>query len=579
MHVLALVVGASLLAGQLPDLGLPSAAAPVDKPAAKSAVGPCASPKAAVLNWLGDLQAGQYNEARAALCAVPPEGMSEEELREAHVRLKRVFDARGIYVRVDDLSEDPDYIDPATGLRRVPVSRLMPDVFVVKSGERWVLSRSTLDRVDALYQETFPLDLSGLVKRLPAWTKVPALGITLWQVTTLALLVLLGFIARLVIASVVTTQVLRVFDRLGVPWGRDLIRGNALPLGTLALAGVVGLGVSSLGLSVGWAKLSLLGVRVTAAVSVVMLLYRLVDVVAAWMAHRAAQTETKLDDQLVPLVRRGLRIITVLAGVVFVLQNLEVNVGSLLATLGIGTLAFALAAQDTVKNLFGSITIFLDKPFQIGDWVVTSGVEGIIHEVGFRSTRIRTFYDSIVTVPNGKFTDAVIDNYGMRTYRRCFTTLSLTYDTTPEQIEAFCDGARAIIKAHPLTRKDYYEVHFSGYGESGLNVMLYFFFKVSSWSEELRSRHEVFLDLWRLARDVGVSYAFPTRTLHLDTQAAPSPRSPPTRPDLEELRAAVSSFGPGGSSVVPPGPRVTAGFYAGPGNPTVKKGTTQEVDA
>src|SRR5690606_33156269 len=113
----------------------------------------------------------------------------------------------------------------------------------------------------------------------------------------------------------------------------------------------------------------------------------------------------------------------VIMGGLFILQNLNVNVASLLAGLGIGGLAFALAAKDTLANFFGSIMIFSDRPFQVGDWVKIGDAEGIVEEVGFRSSRIRTFYDSLLSIPNGKIVDTPIDNYGARVYRRTFTTL------------------------------------------------------------------------------------------------------------------------------------------------------------
>jgi MscS family membrane protein len=574
MQASALVV-ITLIAGQVP---LGDAPTPAPAKAAAPASGPCATPKAAVISWLGNLQPDQYNAGAAALCAVAPAGMTPQQVQTAMVRLKKVLDARGIYVRVEELPEDADYRDPSTSQARVAVSQLMPEVYLVKQKGRWVVSQTTLKNAGKLYRDTFPLDVSRVVDRMPRWMLVPIAGIAGWQLLGLALLVLLGFIARLLVTNLVTSQITRVFDKLHISWGRDLIRQNALPLGTLALAGVIGLGVTSLGLTVTWAKLSLLAVRVIAAMSVVMLVYRFVDVVAAWMQHRADKTETKLDDQLVPLVRRGLRIITILGGVVFVLQNLEVNVGSLLATLGIGTLAFALAAQDTVKNLFGSVTIFLDKPFQIGDWVVVAGVEGIIEEVGFRSTRIRTFYNSLVTVPNGKFTDAIVDNYGLRQYRRCSIRLGLTYDTSPEQMEAFCDGVRGIIKAHPDTRKDYYEVHFAGYGNSGLEVMLYFFFEVGSWTAELRARHEIFLDFLRLAKELGVDFAFPTQTLHVESLAKAGDPFVRQAPANDALKERVSAFGPGGSAVIAPGQRVHDGFYAPAANPKGDVSAEAEAD-
>jgi hypothetical protein len=118
------------------------------------------------------------------------------------------------------------------------------------------------------------------------------------------------------------------------------------------------------------------------------------------MAEKAALTHTKLDDQLVPLLRKSMKVVVVLAGVLFGLQNLDVDVGSLLAGLGIGGIAFALAAKDTVSNFFGSVMIFVDRPFQIGDWIHVDGAEGIVEEVGFRTTRVRAFDDAMLIVPN-----------------------------------------------------------------------------------------------------------------------------------------------------------------------------------
>jgi MscS family membrane protein len=323
------------------------------------------------------------------------------------------------------------------------------------------------------------------------------------------------------------------------------------------------LGLPMLGLPVWLSVVLTLAVRVLAASSVVLVAYRFVDVLAESLARKAAGTESRLDDQLVPLVRRALKVSIVAIGAVFVLQNLQIDVASLVAGLGLGGLAFALAAKDTISHVFGSITIFLDKPFQIGDWVDTCGVEGIVEEVGFRTTRVRTFYNSLVSIPNGKLTDAIIDNYGMRQFRRCSTTVSLTYATTPEQMEAFCAGVRAIIAAHPRTRKDAYEVHFSGFGAASLDVMLYFFFSVKSWSEELRARHEVFLDVHRLAERLGVEFAFPTQTLHVETMAAATARSPRVSPPQADLERAIVDFGPGGGAVVPAGPRLGPSFLPG----------------
>ena len=144
---------------------------------------------------------------------------------------------------------------------------------------------------------------------------------------------------------------------------------------------------------------------------------------------KATQTQNTMDDQLVPIIRKSLRVFVITFGTLAILQSLNLSIFPLLTGLSIGGLAFALAAQDTIKNFFGSVMIFLDKPFQIGHWITTDGIDGTVEEVGLRSTRIRTFSNSLVTVPNGKLADATINNHGLRVYRRFYTTLSINYDT------------------------------------------------------------------------------------------------------------------------------------------------------
>jgi len=159
--------------------------------------------------------------------------------------------------------------------------------------------------------------------------------------------------------------------------------------------------------------------------------------------------------------------------------------------------------------------VLLDKPFHVGDWVKIGDLEGTVEEVGFRSTRIRTFYNSLITMPNATLIATAVDNLGARTYRRWSTMLSLTYDTPPEKIEAFCEGIRELVRRHPDMRKDYFHVYANEYGAASLNVLLYVFFQTPGWPEELKARHQLFLQILRLAREVGVEFAFPTQTLHV----------------------------------------------------------------
>ena len=177
----------------------------------------------------------------------------------------------------------------------------------------------------------------------------------------------------------------------------------------------------------------------------------------------------------------------------------------------------SLAAKDTISNLFGSLTVLLDRPFLIGDWVVIDGkIEGIVEEVGLRSCRIRTFYNSLVTIPNGLLTNAQIDNYGMRSHRRFTTTLTVQYDTKPEKINEFCDGIKKIILNQENIYKDNFHVYFNNMSAYSLDILLYVFFTVPTWGDELQERHRLLNKILSYGNEIGVDFAFPTQTLHVN---------------------------------------------------------------
>ena len=265
------------------------------------------------------------------------------------------------------------------------------------------------------------------------------------------------------------------------------------------------------GVSVG-----LTAARVVLTIGLSFFAYSLVDVFFLFIAEEAKKSTNKIDDVLVPLFRKASKVVVALLGLFFVGDALSFNMKNLIAGLGIGGLAFAFAAKDTIANLFGSLTLILDRPFGVGDWVKIDGdLEGTVVEVGIRSTRVRTFYDSVIAIPNGHLANVHIDNYGQRTYRRLSTKISIEYSTPPEKIEAFCEGIRQIIATHKWTRKNYFHVYLNELASSSLDILLYVFWQVPSWSKELAERHRLLLDVLRLGKELGIEFAFPTRTLHL----------------------------------------------------------------
>ncbi|MEZ4502339.1 MAG: mechanosensitive ion channel [Dehalococcoidia bacterium] len=272
--------------------------------------------------------------------------------------------------------------------------------------------------------------------------------------------------------------------------------------------------------------------RLVAVVSGGLLLLRGIAITGDYFLDRAGETATRLDDQLVPLVRQTANVFVVIVGTLFVLSNLDVNVGALIAGLGIGGIAAALAAQDTMRNLFGGLTVLADRPFQVGDWITVGGVEGTVEKIGFRSTRIRTFRTSVVSVPNATFMDSVVDNIAQREYRRYDTTLHLPLTTPPEAVQAFCEGVRALLQANTLVRQDYYFCEFERFGDSAIEVLLYCFFDTDDWAAELRAKHILNLDVLRLAATLGIEVTPPAQQVRLT-------RREERRPTWAELDAAL----------------------------------------
>lgn len=244
---------------------------------------------------------------------------------------------------------------------------------------------------------------------------------------------------------------------------------------------------------------------------------RLVEGLCNWWEKKAEATETKLDDQLVPIVRQGVKAFLYVMGVVFIIQNLGYSVTSLVAGVGLGGMALALASQDTVANVFGSIVIFFDQPFQMGDWISMTGLEGTVEDVGLRTTRVRTFANSLVTVPNSMFTKNSVNNWSKMQKRRIRMTIGVKYDASPDKLDELVKRIRALIADNDNFHHDFYLVNFTEFGASSLDVFIYCFTKSTVWAEFLDAKQAFMFDIMKVVNELGLDFAFPTQTLHVES--------------------------------------------------------------
>lgn len=331
-------------------------------------------------------------------------------------------------------------------------------------------------------------------------------------------LIFFGFLADLSVRNLLTLLVrgIRRDQKEGdTPDDQKRERKVWKPVGLLTQAVVWYWGAFCLGLPLSLLLIVTVALKFFTVVASVWTAFRFIDWIATVITRKAAGTETKFDDLLIPLVRKALKAFSICIGLVLFADVFQLDVTALIGGLGIGGAALAFASQDTLSNLFGSLTVLADRPFEIGDWIVSDGVEGTVENVGMRSTRVRTFYNSVIVLPNSRLTTAVVDNMGKREFRRFTTKLGVQYDTTPEQLEAFCEAIREIIRRHPYTRKDYFQVYVNDLGASSIDILLYMFFECTDWPTELRERHRLLTDIMRVAQRLGVQFAFPTQTLHL----------------------------------------------------------------
>jgi MscS family membrane protein len=240
---------------------------------------------------------------------------------------------------------------------------------------------------------------------------------------------------------------------------------------------------------------------------------------------RAEFTEGTFDDQLVPVVRTLAKLVIIIVGLLMIIQNLGGEVGSLLAGLGIGGAAIALASKDTIANLFGSIVIFVDRPFQVGDWVEIGDQEGTVEAVGLRVTRIRTFANSLITVPNSTLTTTSINNWSRMRKRRIKLTIGVTYGSSVEQVQQGVEAIREVLKADERISQDFMLVNFTNFGASSLDVFVYAFTLTTRWDEYMQVREDFLLEIMRRFEAIGLSFAFPSQSLYVESLPPGAPEA------------------------------------------------------
>jgi MscS family membrane protein len=433
------------------------------------------------------------------------------------------------------------------------------EVVRLASGERkgeWVFSRETIRSLDRLYvihedQPYLPEVLAlgathpapilfiepelWLRSQLPGWLRtsivsIPQFTLEVYELLGYVIVPVLAFGLHRFVTWLLTMLLHKVLVRRGWELPRETLVKRLRPIGRFL--GVVFLRWGLIMLEPDRVLLVPMLVVLTPAVWFLGMwaIFRVIDLISDLIeVHLLAQKRrAEITQMLWPVSSLALKIGLFVATMFHLMSLFSWDVTAVVTGLGIGGLAFALGAQDSLKNLFGSFTLIADRPFVVGESVKIGNHEvGVIEVVGLRSTRIRTADDTLLIVPNSSLTTADITNYGRRRYRRYRTTIGLAYSNGPEQLIAFRDGIKELIRKHGSTRKDHFEVAINDLGASSIDVLVNVYFEVADRQQEVPARDTLILDILRLAEELHVELAYPTQTIHLVSPADGTERVAP----------------------------------------------------
>ena len=259
------------------------------------------------------------------------------------------------------------------------------------------------------------------------------------------------------------------------------------------------------------------GIGFLTTLAVVIFVYQLVDLIAHELTKVAQRPDNLMDQTFVQMIRVFTRLVVVVVGAIYIIRALTGKpMSTLLAGLGIGGLAVALAAQDTLKNFFGSIMIMLDKPFDVGQRITMEGVDGVVENIGFRSTRVRTLTGHLVTVPNEKMATSKIENIGRRPSIRRLSNITITYDTPPDKVERALEIIRGILENHEGMHPDFPpRAYFNEFNDASLNILMIYWYHPPNYWDFVSFSERVNLQIMRAFEAEGIEFAFPTTTTYL----------------------------------------------------------------
>lgn len=482
------------------------------------------TPRGAVMGFQRAAVEGNWTRATAYLdvSGLPPdaEGLADGGLAQ---QLAVVLE-RSAAVDIDGLSDLPEGAAEAElaadreqiatlSLRGQPVDLRLIRKPTRDGSQVWMIAPTTVARIHELYRQ---YGYGWWGDFLPAsFFRTRVLGLDLRQWLALAVLMVLGFLLSLAGAKLLTAIVRPLVRRSEITWDDELLRLAAGPLRLGLTAHIMVGGALTLGLTPRAETILLVGAKMISVAAVTWFAMRMLDLFVAIGRDRLRARDLTAADTLLPMGRRIAKIFVAIIAVLSLLQNMGFNIAGILAGLGVGGLAVALAAQKTLENFFGGVAVIADRPAKVGDFCKVGETLGNVEDIGLRSTRIRTLDRTLVTIPNAEFSTARIENYALRDRIRFHAILGVGYDTTPDQMRFLLAEARKMLRDHPRVLPDPCRVRFVRFGAYSLDLEVFAYVGTSDYNEYLGIAEELNLRFMDVVAASGARFAFPSQTLYL----------------------------------------------------------------
>jgi MscS family membrane protein len=339
-----------------------------------------------------------------------------------------------------------------------------------------------------------------------------------WAITAASMLgaLVLGRIVVRVIRAILH----RTASRTQFTWDDEIIGVAATPLSIMLAIQAFRIAMPWLPIESHAAAAVKTAITIATTLCTLWIAFRIVDIIRSILAQRAWAIARPASRSLLLIGSRFAKVTVVLLGLIVLLAQLGVSVGSLIAGLGIGGLAVALAAQKTVENLFGTLSIGVDQPMREGDFVRVYDFVGTVEEIGLRSTRVRTLDRTLITIPNGDLANQRIESFAVRDRIRLACVLGLLYQTTAVQMRGVLADLERVLREHPKIWPDTVVVRFRELASSSLDIEVMAWFQTSDWGEFQAIRQEILLQFMEVVERHGTGFAYPTQTLHVDNLPA-----------------------------------------------------------